>query len=172
MLSPLGIKRYALRFVYKPEWQLFPGGYRLRLLALRHRYSREGNTITRYLYVNEMMLIKSRMRRPRRRCGNHNNVLNSSREKRFSQQIIRRIHPRTPAEALSRVVDERKRELLALLGMVPDQKRLNKDAAFAKTVTRTFKGGNYTLGPNSNRYIFPIGTKYILLNPEIAQSPR
>ncbi|MGF6929357.1 tetratricopeptide (TPR) repeat protein [Chitinophaga sp. W2I13] len=170
LLSLLGTKdmRYAL-FV-KPGGNFFPAftGYGY----WRYRYSREGNTITQGPGVPEMMLIKAECAARSGDAVTATNVLNSLREKRFLTADYTAYTPGTPAEALSRVVDERKREFFGTGLRWFDQKRLNKDAAFAKTVTRTFKGVNYTLEPNSNRYIFPIGTKYILLNPEIAQSPR
>jgi hypothetical protein len=49
---------------------------------------------------------------------------------------------------------------------------LNKEPSLAKTVTHPWTGGDITLAPNSNRYIYPVAEKILAANPEIGQSPR
>ena len=77
----------------------------------------------------------------------------------------------TSEDALNIVIDERKREFFGRGLRWFDQRRLNKDAQFAKTVTRVFNKVTYTLTPNSNLYTYPIGEKYIIFNPEIVPNP-
>lgn len=138
----------------------------------RYKYSRETNMISQGPNVPEMMLIQAECAARAGDASTATSILNTLREKRFAPADYIALNTGTATEALANVVNERKREFFGTGLRWFDQKRLNKDAAFAATVTRTFKGVTYTLEPNSNRYVFPIGTKYILLNPEIAQSPR
>jgi len=122
--------------------------------------------------VPEMMLIKAECAA---RAGNAvlaMDLVNKLRIKRFTTANYVAATATDAADALVKVVDERKREFFGRGFRWFDQKRLNKDAAFAATVTRVFKDVTYTLEPNSVRYVYPIGDKYILLNPELEQNPR
>ncbi|MBW8682972.1 RagB/SusD family nutrient uptake outer membrane protein [Chitinophaga rhizophila] len=169
LLSLLGSKDLRFTLFIRPGSNFAPAftGYGF----WRHRYSRETNVINNGPGVAEMMLIKAE-------CAARNNdaataieLLNKLREKRFLAADYTALEVGTAAEALKSVVDERKRELFGTGLRWIDQKRLSKDVAFATTVIRRFKGIEYTLEPNSNRYVYPIGQKYILLNPEIEQNP-
>lgn len=120
--------------------------------------------------VPEMMLIKAECRARATDASGAMTLVNNLRAKRFET-----LSPLTAADAtvaLRIVVEERNREFFGKGFRWFDQKRLNVDAAFAVTKTREFKGVTYTLAPNSNRYAYPIGDKYILLNPELEQNPR
>ncbi len=122
--------------------------------------------------VPEMMLIKAECAA---RAGNTSaalDALNELRQHRFKPEDYTPLQAADAAAALRLVIDERGRELMGRGFRWFDQKRLNKEAAFAATVTRTFKGQTYTLAPNGNRYVFPIASKYITMNPEITQNPR
>jgi hypothetical protein len=99
-------------------------------------------------------------------------ILNTIRQKRFRPADYVAFTAASAGEALNLVLTERRRELLCRLSRWFDQRRLNKEAAFAETVTRQLNGQTYTLLPNSNRYVFPIAQKYIAQNPEIEQNPR
>lgn len=138
----------------------------------RYRYTREGSAIFQGPRVPEMMLIKAECAARSGDATTAIDLLNTIRQKRFVTADYTALAAGTAAEALTLVVNERKREFFGTGLRWFDQKRLNRDAAFATTVTRRFKGVDYTLEPNSNRYIYPIGNKYILLNPELVQSPR
>ncbi len=122
--------------------------------------------------VPEMMLIKAEALA---RSGEYNtavDILNDLRKKRFKSDDYEALTAVSKEEALQMVIDERQRELFGRGFRWYDQKRLNAEPMFAKTVTRVFKGETYTLAPGDNHYVFPIGTKYIILNPEISQNPR
>ncbi|KAA2239511.1 RagB/SusD family nutrient uptake outer membrane protein [Chitinophaga agrisoli] len=122
--------------------------------------------------VPEMMLIKAECAARAGNTGAALDVLNELRRHRFKPEDYTPLQATNPAAALRLTIDERGLELMGRGFRWFDQKRLNKEAAFAATVTRSFKGQTYTLEPNGNRYMFPIANKYITMNPEITQNPR
>jgi tetratricopeptide (TPR) repeat protein len=170
LLSLLGTKDLRYTLFVKPGGSFSPSfnGYGY----WRYRYTREGNVIFQGPRVPEMMLIKAECAARSGDAATAIDLLNTIRQKRFLAADYTALLAGTAADALTLVVNERKREFFGTGLRWFDQKRLNRDAAFAATVTRKFKGVNYTLEPNSNRYISPIGMKYILLNAELVQSPR
>ncbi|MBO9661064.1 MAG: RagB/SusD family nutrient uptake outer membrane protein, partial [Chitinophagaceae bacterium] len=122
--------------------------------------------------VPEVMLSKAEALARQGNASEAMNVVNALRKNRFMPAEYVPFTASTPADALNKVIEERRRELCGTGLRWFDQKRLNKEAAFATTVTRRFDGADYTLLPNSNRYVYPIAKKYILLNPEIEQNPK
>lgn len=74
--------------------------------------------------------------------------------------------------ALQFALDERRRELAPIGIRWFDLKRLNKDAATAKTITHQIDDQIFTLEPNSNRYVFPIPYRVISQNPGMIQNNR
>jgi tetratricopeptide (TPR) repeat protein len=135
----------------------------------RYKYTGEG--IYQGPSVPEMMLIKAECAARDNDAAQAISTLNTLRQTRFAATDYTALSVGTADEALVVVVAERRREFFGTGFRWFDQKRLNKDAAFQETVTRTFLEQTYTLEPNSNRYVFPIGEKYRLLNPEIEQNP-
>ncbi|SDL65067.1 SusD family protein [Pedobacter sp. ok626] len=134
------------------------------------RYKITGEGIYQGPSVPEVMLIKAeclaRANNPSAAIG----ILNTLREKRFNAIDYTPLVSGTAEQALTSVVEEKRREFFGTGLRWFDQKRLNKDSAFQKNITRVFKSVTYTLEPNSTHYVFPIGTKYILLNPELEQN--
>jgi hypothetical protein len=122
--------------------------------------------------VPEMMLIKAECAARLDNASLAIETLNNLRIKRFETVNYIPYTASSPADALSKVLDERQRELFGRGFRWFDQKRLSKDVDIISTVTRNFKGITYTLEPNSNLYVYPIADKYILLNPELEQNPR
>jgi hypothetical protein len=121
--------------------------------------------------VPEMMLIKAESAARANDAATAVNLLNTLRKKRFKPADYADLTATTAADALTLVINERRRELFGRGFRWFDERRLNQDAAFAKTYTRVFKDVTYTLEPNGARYTYQIDNKYILLNPEIVQNP-
>lgn len=136
----------------------------------RHRLTNEG------VYVGpsvpEMMLIKAECEARAGNAGTSVDILNTLRQHRFLPADYAPEVAADAATALQLTIDERRRELMCTGLRWFDQKRLNKEAAFAKIVTRTYQDQTYTLEPNSNAYVFPIANKYLKTNPEIVPNPR
>lgn len=148
-------------------WNAFEGkGY------WKHRIITTNATVTNGPTVPEMLLIKAEVL-----ARNPNTfkealpVLNELRQHRFLAEAYKPLDMDSQRDILYEVINERRRELMAKGLRWFDQKRLANEG-FIGTKTRTFKGETYTLEPNSNRYVFPIASKYIVLNPEIKQNPR
>lgn len=74
-------------------------------------------------------------------------------------------------EALSKILNERRKELVFRGIRWSDLKRLNQDSRYAVTLTRNLNGKIYTLSPNDNRYVFPIPPDEIRLSG-LQQNPR
>lgn len=78
----------------------------------------------------------------------------------------------TAADALVKVLTERRKELIMRAQRWTDLRRLNKDSRFAKTLTRIINGVTYTLPPNDLRYTLLIPNEVIQNNSAITQNPR
>jgi starch-binding outer membrane protein, SusD/RagB family len=73
--------------------------------------------------------------------------------------------------ALTKILSERRKELLFRGLRWIDLKRLNKDQSISKTLTRFINGNSYSLPPNDPRYALPIPDDEIKLSG-IQQNPR
>lgn len=122
--------------------------------------------------VPEMMLIKAECLARGGKTDDAMQIVNNLRIKRFTTANYVPLTAVSASDALRIVVEEKRREFFGTGMRWFDQKRLTLDNDFAITKNRSFKGVNYTLQPNSNLYLYPIGDKYILLNPELQQNPR
>lgn len=122
--------------------------------------------------VPEMMLIKAECLARAGKVSDAMTLVNNLRAKRFDAANYTPLSAADAADALRIIVEEKRKEFFGTGIRWFDQKRLMLDADFAQTKTRSYKGSNYTLLPNSNGYLYPIGDKYIILNPELEQNPR
>ncbi|UYQ94147.1 RagB/SusD family nutrient uptake outer membrane protein [Chitinophaga horti] len=122
--------------------------------------------------VPEMMVTKAECLARAGKTQEAVDVLNELRKSRFLPADYQLLTAATPDDALRLSLEERRKEMMWNGTRWFDQKRLNLEARFAQTMTRVYLGETYTLAPNSNRYVFPISTKYIQMNPEIEQNPR
>lgn len=121
--------------------------------------------------VPEMMLIKAEYFARNNDAANAMLWVNNLRIKRFRPADYVALTATSPADALSKVIDERRREFFCRMLRWWDMRRLKSETAFQKTYTRTVSGVTYTLAPNSNRYVFPIAEYLTNLNPELEKNP-
>lgn len=88
-------------------------------------------------------------------------VLNQLRVKRIKGDEATLAQPSTQKAMVQAVIDERRKELLFGFHRYWDLKRLNVEADYAKTITRTFPivtattRQTYTLAPDSRLYVIP-----------------
>lgn len=123
------------------------------------------------LSVNETWLIKAECLARAGKKDEAVTMLNTLRKLRFRPADYADLAAATADAALQLVVDERRREFFGTGLRWFDQRRLNKDALFAKPVTRVFNNVTYTLEPDGNGYVFPLASILITQNPEITQNP-
>jgi len=101
--------------------------------------------------------------------------LNAIRIKRFSSvdySAVTAVDISDKTKALKFVLEERRRELFLTGIRLFDLKRLNLETAFAKSVTHTVEGVDYTLNPGANNLILPIPAQILNFNSNISQNPR
>jgi hypothetical protein len=90
--------------------------------------------------------------------------LNELLEKRYKAGEFQPLSGLDESEALNLVLEERRKEL-AFRGLRwSDLRRLNLEPALAKTLSRKVNGMDYSLAPNSPRYVFPIPQDELQLN--------
>ena len=75
------------------------------------------------------------------------------------------------ADALTKILSERRKELLFRGKRWMDLRRLNMDISFAVTLTRNLNGVNFTLPPNDKKYVYPIPKNEVRLTG-LVQNPR
>ena len=136
-----------------------------------YREARIGETRNVGPNVPEMMLIKAEYFA---RNGDATNAMlwvNNLRIKRFRSADYVPLTATSAADALAKVIQERRREFFGRMLRWWDMRRLKSEAAFQRTYTRTVSGVTYTLAPNSDRYVFPIAEVLTNLNPELEKNP-
>jgi hypothetical protein len=96
--------------------------------------------------------------------------LNTLLMNRWKTSMFTPLTAATDDEALALILEERRKEL-AFRGLRwPDLRRLNKDARFAVTLSRTMNEKSYTLTPADSKYTFQIPLE-VIAKAGIAQNP-
>ncbi len=114
-------------------------------------------TVFSGLATDEMYLIRAECYARDGRIAEAMDDLNDLMMKRWDNKVT---YPRITAsdsgEALSKILTERRKELITRGTRWADLKRLNLDARFRLDIKRELNGKEYILKPNSNKYAFPI----------------
>ncbi len=121
--------------------------------------------------VDELYLIRSECYA---RTGNISAAMNDLNTLLITRWKNGTFVPYTAADmndALTKILTERRKELIMRATRWTDLRRLNKDPRFATTLTKIYNGTVYTLPPNDNKYVYPIPDDEILYSG-IAQNPR
>lgn len=128
--------------------------------TLNGRLTRKGSytgTISAFggLAVDEQYLIRAEARARQGRTNEAMDDLNTLLVKRYKPGFIA-LTATTADDALTTILSERRKELIYRGIRWSDLRRLNQDARFAITLTRTLNGVGYTLPPNDKRYTFAL----------------
>ncbi|MFX1704992.1 RagB/SusD family nutrient uptake outer membrane protein [Chitinophaga sp. CC14] len=121
--------------------------------------------------VGEMYLIRAECEARMGKIADAMADLNTLLLNRYVTGTLIPLQATTADQALSIILQERKKELLYRGVYWTDLRRLNKDPKYAKTLTRIVKGTSYQLPPNDPKYALPIPDLEVQLSG-IQQNPR
>jgi tetratricopeptide (TPR) repeat protein len=122
--------------------------------------------------TNEMYLIRAECKARLGSVTEAMTDLNTLLVKRWKTGTFTPLTAASQSDAITKILAERRKEIPFSCGLRwEDLRRLNKEPAFAKTLTRTLNGTTYTLPPNDPRYVYPIPDAELKLN-NISQNPR
>ena len=125
-------------------------------------YTFKGNyTGDSYLFIgtatDEMYLIRAECRARLNDVTGAMEDLNSLMKKRWNNTVpYVTFTALNDEEALTKVLIERKKELVTRGTRWTDLRRFNKDIRYAVTLKRNIDNIEYILPPNDERYVFPI----------------
>lgn len=122
--------------------------------------------------TSELLLIRAECHARLGNVTEANADLNALRKKRFKPANYVDVNITDQAALLRFVKTERRREMAADAERLFDIKRYNLLDQDGISLTHMYNGKTVTVGPNSKKWVLPIGTKYIQINPEIKQNPR
>lgn len=141
-------------------------------ILFKGNYFNSGTQLFTGLATDELFLIRSECFARGNKVFEAMQDLNTLMKMRWSNTInpFPEIKATTKEEALSKILVERRKELLFRGQRWSDLRRLNKDPLFRVTITRTMEGKTFTLEPNSYKYVLPIPDDVIILSG-IEQNP-
>lgn len=113
--------------------------------------------------VNEVLLIRAECLARNKDVSGALVDLNYLLENRYDS-TYKPLFIQDPTLLLSRIIEEREKELVLRGVRWEDLRRLNKDPRFAKTLIRIVDGEHYELLPNDPRYVWPIPDQEILMS--------
>lgn len=120
-------------------------------------YDSSTSSIFSGLTTAEMYLIRAESFARKNRLSEALLDLNTLLKKRWNKNVVyQNVTAANADEALVKILAERKKELVLRGLRWTDLRRLNRDARFVTTLTRTIAGNTYTLEPNSYKYTFPM----------------
>jgi len=113
--------------------------------------------------VDELYLLRAEAQA---RLGNKDAAMadiNTLLQKRYKTGFFVPLTATTAADALRKVLTERRKELVGRSRRWFDLRRLNQDPNFAISIYRKVNGTTYQLAPNDNRYTFYIPLNVVAL---------
>ncbi len=134
-------------------------------------YASSTNALFSGIAVDEVYLIRAECYARSGNVTEAMNDLNTLLLKRWKQGYFTPFTASSPAEALSKILIERRKELVFRGLRWTDLRRLNKLGANI-TLTRNFGGETFTLAPNDKRYTYLIPVEIMDFNPNWPQNPR
>jgi starch-binding outer membrane protein, SusD/RagB family len=123
------------------------------------------------LTTSEMYLVRAECFARKNDANSAMNDLNTLLQKRWKTGTFTSLTATSASDALSKILVERRKELVFRGLRWSDLRRLNKEVSLAVTLTRLVNGQTYTLVPNDKKYVLPIPDQEIQLSG-IAQNPR
>lgn len=121
--------------------------------------------------VSEMMLIKAECLARIADVGGAMATINQLRQYRFKAEDYAELSATDADDALVKVLQERRRELMCTGGFRwADLKRLNKEPEFTQTITHPYLNETYILEPGGNRYQFPFASSLFDYAPDLEQN--
>lgn len=170
LLNLLNVKDLRYKLFVRPGTSLSPSftGFGL---YFKENYTGYPDKQAVGLSVNETWLTKAECLARAGKTNEAVQMINDLRKFRFQPADYTAVSASNAEVALQLVVDEKRCEFFGTGLRWFDQKRLNKDPQFAKTITRAYGGVTFTLEPNSNGYVFPLANLLISQNPEMLQNP-
>jgi tetratricopeptide (TPR) repeat protein len=124
------------------------------------------------LATDEMYLIKAECLARSNNLVGAMESLNKLLSNRYSTNSFSPKLATDQQQALTLILDERRKELVFRGLRWLDLKRINKEGSTQITLKRSYNGVTYILKPNSNRYAFPIPFTEIANHPNIVQNNR
>lgn len=121
--------------------------------------------------TDELYLIRSECYARKNNLTEAMNDLNTLLRTRWKTGTFVDFTASTQTEALTKILTERRKELLFRGRRWNDLRRLNKEAGFAITLKRILNGETFTLPPNDLKYVYPIPPDEIKLSG-LEQNPR
>jgi hypothetical protein len=114
--------------------------------------------------TNEVYLIKAECLARLGQTNEAMNTLNILLKNRWKAGLFNPLTAANSEEALLKILQERRKELVFRGLRWIDLRRLNQDNRFAITLTRQLNGQIYTLEPGNSKYVYPIPDNEIQLS--------
>ncbi|EHQ24298.1 RagB/SusD family nutrient uptake outer membrane protein [Mucilaginibacter paludis] len=124
------------------------------------------------LATDELYLVRAESRARKKDVNGALADLNFLLKSRFRTGTFVPVTAVDADDALTKILAERRKELIFRGLRWTDLRRLNEDSRFAMTLTRSLNGTAYTLSPLDPRYTLPIPDDVIAANPSIIQNQR
>ena len=134
-------------------------------------YNQSGFSYFSGIATDELYLIRAESYARKGNASAAMNDLNTLLRTRWVTGTYIDMTASSPTDAISKILLERRKELIFRGRRWSDLRRLNKDPNYAITLRRILNGQSYTLPPNDPRYVYPIPNEEITRSG-IEQNPR